>query len=88
MHPLPEEFNCEELKKIAEEIKKNLKNTHGEEVVKKLDSEEKIEEFIMIFRKHFLTSMDPQFLPKEWAIDHRFKRNFGEIGRASCRERV
>ncbi|CAK90382.1 unnamed protein product (macronuclear) [Paramecium tetraurelia] len=22
--------------------------------------------------------MDPQNLPKEWAIDHRFKRNFGE----------
>ncbi|CAD8099621.1 unnamed protein product [Paramecium sonneborni] len=75
---LPIEFNKQELTKINENLKKELKNSHGEAVVKKLDTEEKIEEFIMIFRKHFLSSMDPQFLPKEWAIDHRFKRNFGE----------
>lgn len=40
-------------------MKKDLKNSHGEAVVKKLDTDEKIEEFIMIFRKYFLSSMDP-----------------------------
>ncbi|CAD8080119.1 unnamed protein product [Paramecium primaurelia] len=64
---------------IEFKLKKKSKNLHGEIVVKKLVIDEKIEEFIMIFRKHFLLSINPQFLLKEWAIDHQFKSNFGEF---------
>ncbi|CAD8186475.1 unnamed protein product [Paramecium pentaurelia] len=76
--PLAEE-QLYQLTQIKDKLKKQSKNLHGETVVKKLDTDEKIKEFIMIFRKHFLLSMNPQFLPKEWAIDHQFIRNFGEF---------
>jgi len=56
---LSEEPNLEEMEKTKEEIQKRLKNQHGELVVKQLNTDEKIEDFIMLFRRHFLDSMDP-----------------------------
>lgn len=46
---------------------------HGYHVVQKLDSEEKIEEFVKLWRNHFIETMKPKFMPKGWSIDFRIK---------------
>ena len=46
---------------------------HGYHVVLKLDTEEKIEEFVKLWRKHFIDTMNPQFMPVGWSVDFRIK---------------
>jgi len=46
---------------------------HGYHVVKQLDTEEKIEEFVKLWRNHFIDTMMPQFMPVGWSIDFRIK---------------
>ncbi len=46
---------------------------HGYHVVKKLDTEEKIREFVKLWRNHFIDTMQPQFMPNGWSIDFRIK---------------
>lgn len=48
---------------------------HGYHVVKKLDTEEKIKEFVKLWRTHFIETMNPQFMPNGWSIDFRIKTN-------------
>jgi hypothetical protein len=48
---------------------------HGYHVVQKLDTEEKIEDFVKLWRKHFIDTMQPQFMPIGWSIDFRIKTN-------------
>jgi len=43
---------------------------HGELVVSQLDTIAKLEIFIKRWRQHFITSMQPKYLPKYWSIDH------------------
>lgn len=46
---------------------------HGYHVVKKLDTEDKIEEFVKLWRTHFIETMNPMFMPNGWSIDFRIK---------------
>lgn len=44
-------------------------------VVQYLDTEEKIESFVKLWRKHFLDTMRPKFMPRGWSVDFRIKTN-------------
>lgn len=46
---------------------------HGYYVVQKLDTEEKIEDFVKLWRNHFIETMKPKFMPKGWSVDFRIK---------------
>jgi hypothetical protein len=46
---------------------------HGYHVVQKLNTEEKIEDFVKLWRNHFIDTMNPLFMPKGWSIDFRIK---------------
>ena len=46
---------------------------HGFHVVQKLDTEEKIEDFVKLWRNHFIETMKPKYMPKGWSIDFRIK---------------
>ena len=48
---------------------------HGQLVLEKVKD---LKEFIMNWRKFFVDSFNPQFLPKEWSIEHEIVRTFGE----------
>lgn len=48
---------------------------HGYHVVQKLISEERIEEFVKLWRRHFIEIMQPKFMPLGWSIDFRIKTN-------------
>ncbi len=62
---------------IIDKFKKNNKKyyDHGYWVVQKLDTEEKIKEFIMLWRKHFINTMKPKYLPNGWSVNFRIKSN-------------
>jgi len=46
---------------------------HGYHLAQKLDSEEKIEEFVKLWRNHFIETMQPLFMPNGWSVDFRIK---------------
>ena len=46
---------------------------HGYHLVNKLNTEEKIENFVKLWRKHFIETMQPQYMPEGWSINFRFK---------------
>ena len=46
---------------------------HGYHVVKSLDTEEKIIEFVKLWRNHFIEKMQPKYMPNGWSIDFRTK---------------
>jgi hypothetical protein len=46
---------------------------HGYHVVQKLDTEDKIEEFVKLWRNHFVDTMQPLFMPTGWSVDFRIK---------------
>ena len=46
---------------------------HGYHVVSKLDTEEKIEEFVKLWRNHFIETMQPKYMPLGWSVDFRIK---------------
>ena len=48
---------------------------HGYHVAQKLNSEEKIAEFVKLWRNHFIDTMHPLFMPNGWSIDFRIKTN-------------
>jgi len=48
---------------------------HGYHVVQQLDTEEKIEEFVKLWRNHFIDTMQPLFMPNGWSVDFRIKTN-------------
>ena len=56
---------------FKEENKKQFE--HGYHVVQKLDTEEKIEEFVKLWRNHFIRTTKPKYMPKGWSIDFRIK---------------
>lgn len=60
-----------------EEFKRNYRQEydHGYHVVKKLDTEEKIENFVKLWRNHFINTMKPKYMPYGWSIDFRIKTN-------------
>ena len=46
---------------------------HGYHVAQKLDTEEKINDFVKLWRNHFITTMQPKYMPKGWSVDFRIK---------------
>ena len=61
-------------KEIYEFKEKNrIMYDHGYHVVQKLDTEEKIEDFVKLWRNHFIVMMRPQFMPNGWSVDFRIK---------------
>ena len=50
------------------------KNMHGYLVLEKVKD---LKEFIMEWRKFFIDSFNPKFLPDEWSIEHEIVRTFG-----------
>jgi len=48
---------------------------HGYHVVQQLNNEDKFEDFVKLWRKHFIDTMNPQFMPNGWSIDFRIKTN-------------
>ncbi len=59
--------------------------SHGKLVVLKLTSTNTIERFIQRWRRHFINSMNPQFLPKHWKIKKRaIKTLLPELSTNEC----
>ena len=48
---------------------------HGYHIVQKLDTEEKMVEFVKLWRRHFIKTTKPKFMPIGWSIDFRIKTN-------------
>ena len=48
---------------------------HGYDVVQKLDTEEKMVEFVKLWRTHFIETTNPQHMPIGWSVDFRIKTN-------------
>lgn len=46
--------------------------THAEIVVGKLSGIDAINDFVILWRKHFIETMEPKFLPDHWDVDRRF----------------
>ena len=53
--------------------------SHGFEVVERVRSEGKLLEFEKMWRKRFVDTMQPKFLPPLWSVDHRHKILEGEL---------
>jgi hypothetical protein len=58
--------------------------THGEAVVSCLNTPELLTEFIQMWRKHFLETMQPQFVHPEWGVE----RGKGELRAISKKGRM
>lgn len=56
---------------IKESNKKRF--DHGMLLVSKLDTEEKLEEFIKRWRRHFIETMNPPYMPTGWSVDFKVK---------------
>ena len=65
-----EQFKIDEIN-----IPEGKKNLHGKLVIEKVKD---LKEFIMEWRKFFIDSFEPKFLPKEWSVEHEIVRTFGE----------
>ena len=75
-----EDINDNFLNLINEEFKieqssEGKKNMHGQLVIDKVKD---LKVFIMEWRKFFIDSFNPKFLPEEWSIEHEIVRTFGE----------
>jgi hypothetical protein len=46
---------------------------HGWHLIQKLDNDEKVEEFIKLWRRHFIDTMQPKYMPNGWSINFRCK---------------
>lgn len=67
----------ENLNARISEHKYNIDNEsnkyHGQLVIQKLDSHNKLRKFIKAWRKHFLKKMNPQYMPEGWTVRFRTK---------------
>lgn len=48
---------------------------HGYHLTQKLDTEDKLRDFIVLWRKHFINKMQPKYMPNGWSIKFRIKAN-------------
>lgn len=60
-----------EIKKFKNKWKKEYE--HGYLVLQKLDTEKKIEEFVKLWRNHFINTTNPQYMPEGWSVNFRIK---------------
>lgn len=65
----------DEYDKKFEELKNSNKDEydHGYHVVKQLKTHEDIEVFVRIWRKHFIETMKPKYMPDGWSVDFKIK---------------
>lgn len=56
--------------------------SHGREVVKRVREEGKLLEFEKMWRKHFVDTMHPKYLPPLWSVDHRHEALKEKLGLA------
>lgn len=61
----------DELFRLTKENRTTVK-THAEMVVEQLTDLDSINDFVIRWRKHFIETMKPKFLPDHWSIDRRF----------------
>lgn len=60
-----------ELKIFKDKHKKNYE--HGYLIVQKLNTEEKIKNFVMLWRNHFIKTTKPKYMPYGWSVNFRIK---------------
>lgn len=65
------ELSSDALKKLVDSSRSAYK-THGRLVVEELNGFEGIGKFVIRWRKHFLETMEPKYLPKWWKVDRVF----------------
>jgi len=65
------EYHINEIEKFK--IENRIVYDHGYRIVQKLDTEEKIMEFVKLWRNHFIDMMQPEFMPHGWSVDFRIK---------------
>jgi len=46
---------------------------HGWHLVKKLDTDEKIFDFVKLWRTHFIETTNPEYMPEGWSVNFRHK---------------
>ena len=63
------------------EFSNKKRNLHGKVLIEKLGGDDSIPEFIKLWRKHFLETMNPKYLPNNWSINHSIERSFGTLSR-------
>ena len=66
---------CDKFVIDEKNIPEGKRNLHGKLVIEKIKD---LKEFIMEWRKFFIDSFHPKFLPKEWSVEHEIVRTFGE----------
>ena len=52
---------------------RTIKFDHGYHLVQKLETHDDIEHFVKLWRKHFIDTMNPPYMPEGWSIDFRVK---------------
>jgi exonuclease 3'-5' domain-containing protein 2 len=68
-----------ELKQVYNHVSRHYQQRHrqfyehGYHLVRKLNTEDKMRNFITLWRKHFIETMNPQYMPVGWSIDFRIK---------------
>jgi hypothetical protein len=74
LYKLFELFKSEHLKELVHfKLDNRMQYDHGYHVAQKLDTDEKIEEFVKLWRNHFINTMHPKYMPFGWSVDFRFK---------------
>ena len=68
-------------KQIKENSNKDFKNLHGKFVVEKMKDHEELKDFILMWRRNFVDTMNPKFLPAAWNVYHQFERKFGNFSK-------
>jgi hypothetical protein len=71
LYEMLKEVHITETEKFKAEYRQEY--DHGYHVVRQLDTEEKIEDFVKLWRNHFIDTMQPQYMPTGWSIDFRIK---------------
>lgn len=56
---------------------KDKQNPHGKQIIDIFEKENRLSEFIKMWRVHFLENNDVKYLPQGWRVDHKMERNFG-----------
>ena len=69
------EIFCNKFNLNDKNFPEGKRNIHGKLVIEKVKD---LKEFIMEWRKFFIDSFKPKFLPKEWSVEHEIVRTFGE----------
>ena len=56
---------------------KDKHNPHGKKIIEIFQENDNLNDFIKLWRQHFLDNNDVKFLPVGWRVDHKIERQFG-----------